>query len=125
MLDAGELQNVLTRIGCIDHRDQLNKVFEYANQRSDELVAREARSFARGDVVSFEHKGTTCVGKVEKINRKTIGVYATRPVNYVGVWKVSPSLCSAHVPELVEADAPKVDFKKFSDSISVVVVDPK
>tara|TARA_Y100000588_G_C13396081_1_gene561182 strand:- start:117 stop:464 length:348 start_codon:yes stop_codon:yes gene_type:complete len=106
MLDAGELQNVLTRIGCIDHRDQLKKVFEYANQRSDELVAREARSFARGDVVSFEHKGTTLVGKVEKINRKTIGVVVVRPEAYIGRWKVSPSLCSPHVPEVVEVDAP-------------------
>lgn len=128
MLGTEELQNIVNQIGSIDERDQLQAVFDAVKGRADELTARTASSFARGDVVRFEHKGTTCVGKVVKINRKTIGVRVVRPDVYVGVWKVSPSLvteCAFAQGDVPEVDAPKVDLKKFSDSISVVVVDPK
>ena len=126
LVGTEKLQNIVNEIGSIDERDQLRAVVDAVKGRADELTAREARSFARGEVVAFDHKGTTCVGRIEKVNRKTISVAVVNPDTYAGVWKVSPSLCrNWDGPALVEVDAPKVDLKKFSDSISVVVVDPK
>ena len=69
-------------------KDELDQVFDTFKRARDIQIQRDAASFSIGKNVSFNHKGETVVGVVEKINQKTVGVL----VGKFQHWKVSANL---------------------------------
>jgi hypothetical protein len=81
--------SITKAIFAIDSIESLREAQNALNVRYRELQSRAARTFIKGDKVSFRSNrtGEFVTGIVEKINQKTVSV-RTPTAN----WKVSPSL---------------------------------
>lgn len=76
---------------AISTPEELREAFALMNRKRDEIVARVALNFTKGDKVSFRKKNTdlVVVGEVIRTNTTSITVDCG-PVN--GTWRVSPAM---------------------------------
>ena len=83
-------------------RETIQEIFQTYKNLYDRKTALSARAFRKGSHVVFPLRdGSDVVARVDKVNRKTIGV------SQVGFswrsWNVSPSLCRVATDEEVAA----------------------
>ena len=69
-------------------RDGISECYDVLKHHRASLDRKAKNSFSEGDLVTFDYKGKTIEGKIEKINRSRIIV---RPLNGGRGWKVYPS----------------------------------
>ncbi len=72
--------------------DELNQVIEAIKLKRQHLARQAVRTVLVGDTVSFSARGRTVVGKVTKVNRKTLQVREQGAISTN--WKVSATLVS-------------------------------
>lgn len=72
--------------------DELNQVIEAIKLKRQHLARQAVRTVLVGDTVTFSARGRTVVGKVLKVNRKTLQVREQGAVSTL--WKVSATLVS-------------------------------
>ena len=86
------MNNIQTAINAIrktNTRDELNQIVEAVKLQQNFLARQSARSFMKGDAVSFVGRGgRTVMGTVSKVNPKTIVVDSPSQ----GRWKVTASM---------------------------------
>jgi putative ribosome biogenesis GTPase RsgA len=71
--------------------NELNQVVEAIKLKRTSLARQATRSVIVGDTVSFSARGRTVVGKVTKVNIKTLSVREDRNGSVTN-WKVSATL---------------------------------
>jgi len=71
--------------------DELNQVIEAIKLKRQHLARQAVRSVIVGDTVTFSARGRTVVGKVLKVNRKTLQV-REQGTGSSTLWKVSATL---------------------------------
>lgn len=86
-----EVVNTLGNFNLEMTPGQITKALDLLHQRRSMMAADVVRTFSVGDDVEFEARGRKHVGKITKINIKTVSVVT--PTNR---WKVSGSLLSLH-----------------------------
>jgi putative ribosome biogenesis GTPase RsgA len=72
--------------------DELNQIVEAVKLKRTHLARTVTRSVMVGDTVTFEARGRTVVGKVTKVNTKTLAVREDRGGVAATNWKVTASL---------------------------------
>ena len=71
--------------------NEMNAVYSLLKARHSRIQSDSANAFRVGQLVEFDSKtGVVIRGRIDKINRKTIGV--TPDGRPFGGWRVSPSL---------------------------------
>lgn len=71
--------------------NEMNAVYSLLKARHGRIQSDSANGFRVGQLVEFDSKsGAVIRGRIDKINRKTIGV--TPDGHRFGGWRVSPSL---------------------------------
>jgi len=82
-------KELLAEIGKIDNRDDIVEAWDILKRRHNQLNLKVARQLHIGQKVEFDSKhGYVVVGKVTKINAKTVSVKTTEGLP----WRVSASL---------------------------------
>ena len=88
------MSNLVTKavelIYQIDSAD-LSQVIEAVKLKRQHLARQATRSVILGDTVTFDARGRTVVGKVTKVNQKTLQVREERGMASTN-WKVTASL---------------------------------
>jgi len=69
----------------------LGQVIEAVKLKRQHLARQATRSVILGDTVTFDARGRTVVGKITKVNQKTLQVREERGVTSTN-WKVTASL---------------------------------
>ena len=69
----------------------LSQVIEAVKLKRQHLARQATRSVILGDTVTFDARGRTVVGKITKVNQKTLQVREERGVTSTN-WKVTASL---------------------------------
>ena len=72
--------------------DELSQIVEAVKLKRTHLARTMTRSVTVGDTVQFEARGRTVVGKVTKVNTKTLQVREDRGGFVATNWKVTASL---------------------------------
>lgn len=88
------MNNVQTAITAIRNtdRNELNQIIEAVKLQQNFLARQSARSFMKGDAVTFTGRGNRkVVGTVVKVNPKTIVVDSPSQ----GRWKVTASMLTS------------------------------
>ena len=70
----------------------LSQVIEAVKLKRQHLARQATRSVILGDTVTFDARGRTVVGKITKVNQKTLQVSEERGGGLQSWWKVSASL---------------------------------
>ena len=73
--------------------EEIKEAFALLRFRSDQFSRLAARNFKLDQIVEFDARDQHWVGKVKKVNQKTISVLTSSP--QVMNWNVSPNLCRA------------------------------
>lgn len=82
-------KELLNEIGKIDNREDIVACWDILKRRHSQLNLKVTRQLHIGQKVEFDSKhGYTVVGKVEKINAKTVGVITKEGHR----WRVAGSL---------------------------------
>ena len=72
---------------------ELNQIVEAIKLKRTHLARNATRSVVVGDTVTFEARGRTVVGKVTKVNTKTLAVREESTNGFSSTnWKVTASL---------------------------------
>jgi hypothetical protein len=93
-MSAREIANgILT----LTTREELNVILAAYRLRSDELTARTAREFAKGETVKFTAQGREILARIDTVNQKSLSV---TEINTSGTlsgfakkWRVAPTFC--------------------------------
>lgn len=83
-----KLQETITNIFGMNN-DDLNQVIMAVKQRRTWLSKNAVRTFRVGDIVSFNNRGMTVLGTVQKVNIKNIHV---KQSNSATVWRVPANM---------------------------------
>ena len=89
------MSNLVTRaVELIYQMDnaQINEVVEALKLKRQYLARQATRAVVLGDTVEFDARGRTVVGKVTKVNQKTLQVREDRGGLVSTNWKVTASL---------------------------------
>ena len=89
------MSNLVTRaVELIYQMDnaQINEVIEAVKLKRQHLARQATRAVILGDMVEFDARGRTVVGKVTKVNQKTLQVREDRGGLVSTNWKVTASL---------------------------------
>lgn len=79
--------------GTVFTREGIERAFSALKERHDQLQRFEALRFTTGEQVTFDARGKTRVGKVIKINSKSVTVEVPSEFGSIAVkWKVAPTL---------------------------------
>jgi len=73
----------------------LSQVIEAVKLKRQHLARQATRSLIQGDTVTFDARGRTVVGKITKVNQKTLEVREERGVGFgqgATLWKVAANL---------------------------------
>lgn len=86
------MSNIVTKATELVYQmnnDQLNQLVEAIKLKRSYLARQSVGQLSVGDTVEFDAKGhTAIVGRVEKINRKTVIVYQAGR----GMWRVTANM---------------------------------
>ncbi len=93
---AGVAQQVRDFIELRAEKDGLAVAFSPESSDSESSLCLQAPAFEPGELVSFEYRGEAIVGKVVRINRKTVNVKPVRPAIAADYFRVSPQFLSRH-----------------------------
>jgi hypothetical protein len=89
------MSNLVTRaVELIYQMDngQINEVIEAVKLKRQHLARQATRAVILGDIVEFDARGRKVIGKVTKVNQKTLQVREDRGGLVSTNWKVTASL---------------------------------
>ena len=89
------MSNLVTRaVELIYQMDngQINEVIEAVKLKRQHLARQATRAVILGDIVEFDARGSKVIGKVTKVNQKTLQVREDRGGLVSTNWKVTASL---------------------------------
>ncbi len=94
--DSGVAQQVRDFIELRAEKDGLVLAFSSESSDSESCLCPQAAAFEPGELVSFEYRGEAIVGKVLRINRKTVNVKPVQPAIAADYFRISPQFLSRH-----------------------------
>jgi hypothetical protein len=89
------MSNLVTRaVELIYQMDngQINEVIEAVKLKRQHLARQATRAVILGDIVEFDARGRKVIGKVTKVNQKTLQIREDRGGLVSTNWKVTASL---------------------------------